>query len=168
MMRRYAMSQRLPVGQFRWVGKDEHIDFSTLDDDSNLKYFIKCDLEYPSTLHDYLMYISNRILCRGIFCQTGPIMCSSRPASRQWTDYMYGWSGQQALRPWYIPADLSAGSEPMICNGGLASRKWTDDYLAADLQQAADRWYVPVDQPASSKPMINCSGSSSKQWTDEI
>ena len=46
------MSQRLPIGQFRWVGDDEHIDFSTLDDDSDLGYLIKCDLEYPSTLHD--------------------------------------------------------------------------------------------------------------------
>ena len=48
----YAMSQALPVGEFRWVDKDEHIDFSTLDDDSDLGYLIKCDLEYPSSLHD--------------------------------------------------------------------------------------------------------------------
>lgn len=53
------MSQRLPIGEYKWVAKDAmERDFSTassilnLSDDSDIGYIFEVDLWYPSNLHD--------------------------------------------------------------------------------------------------------------------
>ncbi|XP_063370457.1 uncharacterized protein LOC134658744 [Cydia amplana] len=45
----WAMSQRLPVGEFEWV--DPTTDFK-LSNDADYGYILEVDLEYPDSLHD--------------------------------------------------------------------------------------------------------------------
>ncbi|XP_063538051.1 uncharacterized protein LOC134747347 [Cydia strobilella] len=45
----WAMSQRLPVGEFEWV--DPAMDFK-LSNDADYGYILEVDLEYPDSLHD--------------------------------------------------------------------------------------------------------------------
>ena len=49
----WAMSQRLPVGGFRFLSDDEisKIEFANVSDDSDIGYIVECDLEYPAELH---------------------------------------------------------------------------------------------------------------------
>jgi hypothetical protein len=50
----WAMSQPLPYAGFRWVPESEFatIEWTSLDFDAPLGYFIECDLDYPVELHD--------------------------------------------------------------------------------------------------------------------
>lgn len=50
----YAMSQKLPVRNFRFLEPEEieSIDFCSVSDDSDVGYIIECDLHYPENLHD--------------------------------------------------------------------------------------------------------------------
>jgi hypothetical protein len=50
----WAMSQYLPSGGFRWIPESEFsaIDWTLLRKNSNLGYFVECDLDYPKELHD--------------------------------------------------------------------------------------------------------------------
>ena len=50
----WAMSQALPVGDFKFLDRDEIgcTDFLKTADDSPTGYVLECDLEYPQNLHD--------------------------------------------------------------------------------------------------------------------
>ena len=50
----WALIQKLPVDGFEWIDDLSKIDedfIKKYDDDSNVGYFIKCDIEYPKELH---------------------------------------------------------------------------------------------------------------------
>ena len=46
-----AMSQLLPMRNFKWVSPDE-VDILKVPKDSNTGYILEVDLEYPENLHD--------------------------------------------------------------------------------------------------------------------
>ena len=46
----WAMSQKLPTGNFEWV--DKNINLSDYDVDSSKAIILEVDLEYPKELHD--------------------------------------------------------------------------------------------------------------------
>ena len=49
------MIEKLPVGSFKWVKNVSRIDeefMKNYDENSDIGYFIKVDLEYPKLLHD--------------------------------------------------------------------------------------------------------------------
>jgi hypothetical protein len=50
----WAMSQKLPVSDFRFLSKQEltTVDFLTTSVDSSTGYVIECDIQYPIELHD--------------------------------------------------------------------------------------------------------------------
>ena len=50
----YAMSQRLPCGNFKWLTAQEiqNIDITTMVDDYDKGYILEVDIEYPHILHD--------------------------------------------------------------------------------------------------------------------
>ena len=50
----WAMSQPMPYGFFRWLSEEEirAIEWTDLDDDSLVGYFVECDLDYPAELHE--------------------------------------------------------------------------------------------------------------------
>ena len=50
----WAISQKLPIGEFNWVPPEElnTINWEDLNDDREYGYIIKCDLDYPPELHD--------------------------------------------------------------------------------------------------------------------
>jgi len=50
----WAMTQKLPTGNFRFLSKDEIGVFNVFEisDDSETGYIIECDLKYPSNLHE--------------------------------------------------------------------------------------------------------------------
>ena len=51
----WAMEQNLPVGGFKWVNDVLRIDedfIKNYDENSNIGYFLKVDIEYPKELHD--------------------------------------------------------------------------------------------------------------------
>jgi len=49
-----AQSEPLPVGDFKFLTDEEieHLDLTTVADDSPTGYIVECDLEYPEKLHD--------------------------------------------------------------------------------------------------------------------
>ena len=51
------MSRYLPYKNFKWCSDSELIrlqeDIINIPDDSSIGYTIKCDIEYPESLHDY-------------------------------------------------------------------------------------------------------------------
>jgi hypothetical protein len=49
----WAMSQYIPVGDFRFLSEDEikEIDFANVLDNSEIGYMVGCDVMYPSELH---------------------------------------------------------------------------------------------------------------------
>lgn len=51
----YAMSQPMPVGNFRWLSKTEISKFDVLKipDDGDVGYILEVDVLYPSYLHNY-------------------------------------------------------------------------------------------------------------------
>ena len=66
-MYEWAMSQKLPVNDFRWVEKtsqfNEHF-IRNYSDDSNKGYFIEADVQYPKNLHNMhndLLFLSERM-----------------------------------------------------------------------------------------------------------
>ena len=66
-MYEWAMSQNLPVNDFRWVEKtsqfNEHF-IRNYSDDSNKGYFIEADVHYPKNLHNMhndLLFLSERM-----------------------------------------------------------------------------------------------------------
>ena len=51
----WAMEQNLPVGGFKWVSDVSKIEedfIKNYDENSNISYFLKVDIEYPTELHD--------------------------------------------------------------------------------------------------------------------
>jgi len=50
-----AMSEPLPVGNFRFLTEDEikNFDLKSVASDDDIGYFIECDIEYPPELHDH-------------------------------------------------------------------------------------------------------------------
>ena len=50
----WAMSRRLPIGQFVFLSEDEKAAFVVfkISDDSRTGYVLECDLEYPAELHE--------------------------------------------------------------------------------------------------------------------
>ena len=49
----WAMSQFLPMGDFKWVDAATfHLNWRYLNGDSPIGYFVECDLEYPPELHE--------------------------------------------------------------------------------------------------------------------
>jgi hypothetical protein len=48
----YAMSQRLPTGNFKFLDDPDSFDATNIPDDSSTGYVIECDLDYPEELHD--------------------------------------------------------------------------------------------------------------------
>ena len=48
------MTQYLPYGGFKWLGKEEIDDFdlNLVKENSSIGYTLEVDLEYPSELHD--------------------------------------------------------------------------------------------------------------------
>lgn len=48
----YAMSQPLPIGDFKWIDDFNSIDFSKVSDESDEGYILEVDLDYPPGLHD--------------------------------------------------------------------------------------------------------------------
>jgi hypothetical protein len=50
----WAMSEKLPMKDFRFLSRDEfeRLDFLKVPDDSDIGYIIECDLTYPKSLHD--------------------------------------------------------------------------------------------------------------------
>ena len=51
------MSRHLPYGNFKWCSESELIRLKeyilNILDDNDIGYTIKCDVEYPESLHDY-------------------------------------------------------------------------------------------------------------------
>lgn len=50
----YAMSQKMPVGEFRWLSVEQTRDFDPINDvcpDGDTGYIVECTLEYPSNYH---------------------------------------------------------------------------------------------------------------------
>lgn len=50
----HAMSQPLPIGDFKWMPEREiaSFDVSTVTDDADTGFILEVDLEYPPELHD--------------------------------------------------------------------------------------------------------------------
>ena len=51
----WAMSQRLPLGGFKWIEDVSEIDedyIKNYDENSDIGYFLKVDIKYPKKLHD--------------------------------------------------------------------------------------------------------------------
>ena len=63
----WAMKQNLPVGGFEWVKDVSKIDedfIKSYDENSDIGYFLKVDIEYPKELHDLhsdLPFLSERM-----------------------------------------------------------------------------------------------------------
>ena len=49
---RWAMTQHLPEGGFRWVENVNEPNFFNIPDDSPIGYILEVDLEYQVSLHD--------------------------------------------------------------------------------------------------------------------
>ena len=73
----YAMSKKLPVDSFEWVEDLSKIDedfIKNYDEDSDVRYFIEADVEYPkklNTLHNDLPFLPERIKvnkCEKLIC----------------------------------------------------------------------------------------------------
>ena len=64
-----AMSQKLPVGGFKWIKKDDLSKFDTkfitnYDENSDKEYILEVDVDYPKNLHKLhsdLSFLSERI-----------------------------------------------------------------------------------------------------------
>ena len=72
-----AMSLKLPVDGFEWVGQLSVIDedfIKNYDEDSDVGYFIKADIEYPKelqSLHSDLPFLPERMNvngCKKLIC----------------------------------------------------------------------------------------------------
>ena len=48
----WAMSQKLPEKNFKWVEHVESFNVNTIADDSDVGYILEVDLHYPSNIHD--------------------------------------------------------------------------------------------------------------------
>ena len=53
----YAMSQPLPIGDFEWMTPEELVELTpdnilNTPSDGSVGYFVECDLEYPTEIHD--------------------------------------------------------------------------------------------------------------------
>ena len=48
----WAMSQKLPTGDFRWIPSPEYINLDSYDENSAKGLILEVDLEYPPELHD--------------------------------------------------------------------------------------------------------------------
>jgi hypothetical protein len=75
----WAMSQNLPVGNFKFLSEDviSRVDFINIDDESPTGYVIECDLDYPDNLHDahndYQLAPESMLITKSMlspFCET--------------------------------------------------------------------------------------------------
>ena len=51
----YLMTEKLPVGGFKWMRNTSKMDEESIkncDENSDIKFILKVDLEYPKELHD--------------------------------------------------------------------------------------------------------------------
>ena len=48
----WAMSQPLPIGEFKWLKKVDSLDIHSIQPDSEKGYILEMDIEYPIELHD--------------------------------------------------------------------------------------------------------------------
>ena len=50
-----SMCQKMPTGNFRWLNQSdiEQMDVTKMDADGDTCYILECELEYPTSLHDY-------------------------------------------------------------------------------------------------------------------
>ena len=75
----WAMSQKLPVDNFKWIEKDDMSNFNknfikNYDENSDIGYIFEVDLEYPKNLHKLhsdLPFLSERMkinICSKLIC----------------------------------------------------------------------------------------------------
>ena len=55
----WAMSQKLPSGNFRWIPCSEYINLDSYDENSAKGLILEVDLEYPLELHQLHKMLSN-------------------------------------------------------------------------------------------------------------
>ena len=48
----WAMSEYLPYGQFEWLENVQEFDVNSVNEKSEMGYFLEVDLEYPNKLHE--------------------------------------------------------------------------------------------------------------------
>ena len=62
----WTMSEYLPYGEFEWLENVDGFDVNSINEKSEIVYFIEVDLEYPDELHelhnDYLFLQKNLLL----------------------------------------------------------------------------------------------------------
>ena len=46
------MSEYLPYGEFEWLGNINELNVMSIDEKSEIGYFLEVDLEYPDELHE--------------------------------------------------------------------------------------------------------------------
>ena len=55
----WAICKYLPYGEFRWVKNVDGFDVMSINEESDIGYFLEVDLDYPDELHelhhDYLL-----------------------------------------------------------------------------------------------------------------
>ena len=47
----WTMSEYLPYGEIEWLKNVNELDVNSIDEKSEIGYFLKVDLEYPDELH---------------------------------------------------------------------------------------------------------------------
>ena len=48
----WAMSEYLPYGEFEWLKNVDKLDVMSINEKSEIGYFLEVDLEYPNELHE--------------------------------------------------------------------------------------------------------------------
>ena len=48
----WAMSEYLPYGEFKWLKNVDEFDVNSINEKSEIGYFLEVDLEYPDELHE--------------------------------------------------------------------------------------------------------------------
>ena len=48
----WTMSEYLPYGEFEWLENVDEFDVNSINEKSEIGYFIEVDLEYPDELHE--------------------------------------------------------------------------------------------------------------------
>ena len=46
------MSEYLPYGEFEWLGNVNELNVMSIDEKSEIGYFLEVDLQYPDELHE--------------------------------------------------------------------------------------------------------------------
>ena len=54
----WSMSEYLPYSEFEWLKNVDELDVMSINEKSEIAYFLEVDLKYPNELHnDYTMII---------------------------------------------------------------------------------------------------------------